>query len=321
MRSPRAPYVVITLLGVALAATGCGSGAPDSPGALTPSSASSTASSTASPEPSTGAEPGGTPTPAASAAPGTDTAAIYYLVDTRVGPRLQREFRQVPRSSTPVHAAVDGMLHLAPLDRDYSSLWPKSTRILGIDIEGELATVDLSADAAKGNAGAAFEETSLQQLVHTVTAASPRIKRVQLHIDGRPRESLWGHASADKPMSRGSHIDVLAPISISTPNEGSTVGATFTVSGTATVFEANVLWRVTRGCPADVTCVGEKPVYRSGFVTASAGAPARGTWSFEVTVPDEVFETAGFVEITAFESSAEDGREIYADTKVVSVSR
>ncbi len=315
MRSTPAPYAAV-LLGLALLATGCDSGAPDDGGVVADGSASPSATE------SPAGEPGATPTAVAvSAAPGSMTAAVYYLVDTRVGPRLQREFRQVPRSTTPVHAAVDAMLHLAPLDRDYSSLWPNATRILGIDVKGDLATVDLSGEAAKGTAGAAFEGASLQQLVHTVTAASPTTKRVQLLIDGKTVETLWGHATANEPMARASHVDTLAPISISTPNEGTRVGGTFTVSGTATVFEANVSWKVTRGCPADVTCVGEKPVYRSGFVTASAGAPARGTWSFEVTVPEEVFETAGYVEITAFESSAEDGREIYSDTKVVSVTR
>ncbi|HVF20656.1 MAG TPA: GerMN domain-containing protein [Mycobacteriales bacterium] len=304
------------LVGTALVLTGCNSGTADEQRADADPSGSPTASSE-----SPVGEPGSTPTAVASEAPGTATAAIYYLVDTSRGPRLQREFRQVSRSTTPIHASVDAMLHLAPLDRDYTSLWPKATKLRAIDVDADLATVDLSGDAAKGNSGAAFEATSLQQLVYTVTAADPTVKRVQLLIDGKPRETLWGHATADEPMPRASHIETLAPVSISTPNEDSTVGGTFTISGTATVFEANVQWKVTRGCPADVTCVGEKPVYRSGFVTASAGAPARGTWSVKVTVPEEVFETSGYVEITAFEESMEDGSLAFSDTKVVRVTR
>lgn len=316
----RPGQVIALLVGTALAMSGCDSGSREGADSLGEPSGAASPSSSSGEQPA--GEPAETPPADPSADPGTMTVAVYYLVDLpRVGPRLQREFRRVPKTGSPARAAVEAMLHLKALDRDYQSLWPTSTRVIGVDTSGDLTTVDLSREASGGNAGAAFEGTSLQQLVYTVTAAAPAAKRVQLLVEGKKVESLWGHVDAADPQKRADHTRTLAPVSISSPNEGTTVGGTFTLSGTATVFEANVQWRVTRGCPPDVTCVGDKPVYRSGFVTASAGAPARGTWSVEITVPEEVFETAGFIEITAFEESAEDGAEIYNDTKVVRVTR
>ena len=315
MRTHRTTRVAAVLLGVALVAAGCDSGSQGEPDA-----AIDTSPSASGPTQSPAGEPGSTPTAVASAAPGTTTAAIYYLVDSKRGIRLQREFRQVARSSSPVQAAVEAMLHEKPLDRDYTSLWPTSTQVRGIDRAGVTATVDLSRHALDGKGGAEATAMSVQQLVHTVTAADNSVQDVRILVEGREVADFWGHESlSGRRIRRGAHIETLAPINIDTPNEDSIVGGTFTISGTATVFEANVQWRVTRGCPIDVTCVGEKPVYRSGFVTASAGAPARGTWSVEVTVPDEVHETSGYIEITAFEESAEDGSEVFSDTKVVRV--
>ena len=310
----------VLVAGLAVAIAGCNSGAPDRPRSGDGETASATADPGASESPV--GEPGMTPTANASAAPGTMTAAVYYLVDTKRGVRLQREFRQIPRTTTPVRSALEAMLHEPPLDRDYTSLWPRATQIRGIALDGATATVDLTRHALDGKGGAEATAMSLQQLVHTMTAADKAIADVRILVEGKEVDDFWGHESlAGRRMRRGPQTDVLAAINIDTPNETSTVGATFTISGTATVFEANVLWKVTRGCPADVTCVGEKPVYRSGFVTASNGAPARGTWSVEVTMPEEVFETAGYVEIVAFEESMEDGSELFSDTKVVRVVR
>ncbi len=305
-----------------IALAGCNSGTATDAVAPAPSSTTRSPAGTAPPgstaEPS--GEPGSTPAGSASQQPGTTTAALYYLVDTRNGIRLQREFRQVPRSDTPVRGALDAMFREPALDRDYSSLWPRTTTVRGISRSGGMATVDLNRAALEGKGGAEATAMSVQQVVHTVTAADRTISGVRILVDGKEVTDLWGHESlAGRTLRRGSHIDVLAFVSIDNPNETTEVGTTFVLSGTATVFEANVQWRVTRGCPADVTCVGAKPTYSSGFVTASEGAPGRGSWSVKVTVPDEVLETSGYVEITAFEESAEDGSEINSDTKVVRV--
>ena len=117
--------------------------------------------------------------------------AVYYLRYDN-GVDLVREFRALPKSTAVVRTAVDAMLHLKPLDPDYSSLWPAATQIRGITLAGDLATVDLSADAGKGVAGADGEGRSLDQLVYTVTAAAPAVKRVQLLIEGKKPSRCGG---------------------------------------------------------------------------------------------------------------------------------
>ncbi|HVE97894.1 MAG TPA: GerMN domain-containing protein [Mycobacteriales bacterium] len=317
-RSSRLAALAVVVASLA----GCDSGSGNADRVDASPSAAVQATPSGEPSATPTGPPSGSPSTTATASAARMTVAVYYLVDTKRGIRLQREFRQVRRSSTPVRSALDLMLREAALDRDYRSLWPKTTQVRGISRSGSTATVDLSKEALEGNAGSEATSRSVQQLVHTVTAADTSIQAVRILVAGREVSDLWGHESlAGRSIKREPHINVLAAVSIDAPSEGDEVGQTFTLSGTATVFEANVQWRVTRGCPADVTCVGEKPVYRSGFVTASEGAPGRGTWSVRVTLPDEVFDTSGYVEITAFEESAEDGSEFNSDTKVVHASR
>jgi len=255
------------------------------------------------------ATPGATATATTSATPaGSMRVAVYYLGGTR-RPVLYREFRTVPRSAGVVRAAVDAMLHLAPSDTDYRSVWPTSTQVLGVSVSGTVATVDLSGNARTASARAEVEKASLQQLVHTVTAASPTLTGVRLRFDGQTKESLWGHVDTRGTLTRGSQVDTLAPIWVVEPAHQARVGRTFTVKGVATVFEATVSWSVTRA--------GSTARLASGFVNATKGAPDRGDFTVTVTLPAG---TTGDVVFTAWESSAQDGSVQWPDSKTYRVS-
>lgn len=254
-----------------------------------------------------------TPAPAAptaaTAEPTSDSAersavAVYYVMDTTNGPRLYREFHRRPVGDDPVRDAVEAMLEVPADDPDYTSLWPAAAQVQDVSREGDLATVDLSAEALDGNAGSSFEQMSLQQLVHTVTAAEPQVQRVQLTIDGEVRESLWGAVSIAEPIRRAPAAEVLGPVWILSPTEGGTLAAGEQFGGVATVFEATVNWQWLRD--------GE--VVAEGFSTATEGAPGRGEWSAAVDVPP------GDYELQAFESSAKDGSQTFVDTKRVTVT-
>lgn len=243
----------------------------------------------------------------------TRTAAVYYVGDAGLRPALYREFRAVPAIGGPIRSAVQAMLQLSPRDPDYSSLWPRATTIRGISVRGTVATVDLSSAAATGTAGAAFGCASLQQLVYTVTAASPATSRVLLRINGRSTgvvSGFWGHGCGrDVAMARQPGIDILAPIQISNVLHAQFVGRNFTVSGEATVFEATVSWKVTDQAT--------RRVLRSGFTNASVGAPGRGTFRFAVALPAS--QVGRPVVVSAWEDSAKDGSDLFTDNKALRV--
>jgi hypothetical protein len=279
---------------LALALTGCGGG--DDVATPTSSPAARTAPSAPSSSPAS--------EPAATTPPDGAAVAVYYVSDTTNGPRLYREFHDRPATDEPVRDALEAMFTVPADDADYDSLWPSDTEVLSVEVDGSTATVDLSGSARDGQAGSAFEQASVQQLVHTVTAADTSVQQVQVLIEGERPDSLWGAVSLREPVSRAPQAEVLGPVWLLTPTEGGTVARGAEFGGVATVFEATVNWQ----------WLQDGQVVADGFSTASEGAPGRGEWSSTVDVPP------GDYELKAFESSAQDGSETFVDTKTVTVT-
>jgi hypothetical protein len=80
------------------------------------------------------------------------------------------------------------------------------------------------------------------------------------------------------------------------PLANTKVRSPLTVSGEASVFEAALIWQVT-------DTAGR--VLASGFTTATAGAPAKGTFSITATFQDPPSDIIGFAEV--YTRSAKDG--------------
>jgi len=80
------------------------------------------------------------------------------------------------------------------------------------------------------------------------------------------------------------------------PLAHSRVKSPLTISGDASVFEANLIWQVT-------DTAGR--VLAGGITTATAGAPSRGTFSVTATYTDPASDVIGFAEV--FTRSPRDG--------------
>jgi immunoglobulin-like protein involved in spore germination len=77
-------------------------------------------------------------------------------------------------------------------------------------------------------------------------------------------------------------------ILVKEPLANSRVRSPLTISGEAMVFEATLIWQVT-------DTAGR--VLASGFTTASAGAPAKGTFTIVATYTDPPSDIIGFAEV------------------------
>jgi hypothetical protein len=260
-----------------------------------------------------------TPGPGTTGAPGTKaadqaqpvTVPVYYLAEVVIGGepepirefRLFREFHKVPqRDGSDAVTAIYELFGDTAHDPDYSSVWPAATKVLGYEKSGGTATVDLSAEARNARAGAEVEARSVQQLVYTVTAADNSVGRVRILVEGRPVETLWGHADVSGALERGPEIDVLAHIWLVTPTDGQTVSSTVTFGGVGAAFEGTVNW--------DVQQNGR--TVEEGFAQAGAG-PKRDTWKATVTL------RPGAYVLRAYEISAADGSITNLDTKRITV--
>jgi hypothetical protein len=151
----------------------------------------------------------------------------------------------------------------------------------GVTIADGTATVDLP------NATA----VQIAEIVYTLTQFST-VQRVD--VGGKT-----GLTRAD--------VDGYVPqISIESPGADGIVQKTFHVKGTAQVFEATFV--------LELKIANRVAVKQS--VTASEGAPGRGTFDVAITSP-----ALGPAEIVAYEASAEDGRPLHTVHVPITVVR
>jgi len=230
-------------------------------------------------------------------------ADVFYVVDTRTGLRLAREPHFVPETSA-AEVAVKAML-AGPDDPDYSTTWNDATEVLGVRVDGPVATVDLSAEARTANVGSPGAALMIQQLVHTVTDVLGEDLSVVLLIEGEPAGELWGAVSWDGPIDRDRALDVRQLVQIDWPREGATVPSPVRVTGDAAVFEANLPWRVVAEDGSEVA---------SGSTMTAAGQQFAG-YGFEVELEPGTYA----IEVTEDDPSGGEGGPVMTDSRTITV--
>jgi hypothetical protein len=174
---------------------------------------------------------------------------------------------------------------------------PDGTALLGISIQGGVATVDLSGQFASGG-GSASSIGRLGQVVYTLTQF-PTVESVAFRIDGQPVEVFGSEGIVlDGPQERGDYELLLPDIWVDRPAWGAALGNPGRVAGSANVFEASFVITV---LDADGRTVYEEPAM------ATCGSGCRGT--FDVMVDYEVGR-AQWGTLRVWAGSAKDGSPI-----------
>ena len=200
-----------------------------------------------------------------------------------------------------VRALLEGPTD-AELDAGLHSEIPEGTRLHGLSVRNDVATVNLSKTFEAGG-GSASMLVRVAQVIYTLTQFVS-VNRVRFEIDGEPREAIGGEGVVvDPPVGRADFEDETPAILIEAPTPGDTIGRRFTLRGTANTFEATVNFRF-------VDAQGK--TFLETFTTATSGSGTRGT--FEATVTLSAGHE-GPATLVAYERSVVDGSE----TKVVEI--
>ncbi len=216
------------------------------------------------------------PGPAASGTSEESGRVVYFVGDTGVGPRLVPELHDAVSAESTLDETVAEAVAGRATDPDYTTPWPSGTTMERAQLEAGVLAVDLSGAVVERPAGMSRATAALavQQLVWSAQAAADSQVPVTFLVDGRPTATLLGE-STERPVKASAADDVLAPVSVLSPGDGSTVRSPFTVEGTASAFEATVQWELT---DADGGAV------KRGFATAKECCTV-SPYSFEVTAP------------------------------------
>ena len=215
-----------------------------SPAAATPSAATPSATSpSASPWMSPAATPAASASPktAPSASPAATTTVRVYLFQPDPGggdAHLVPVLRTVPATLAVATAAVRELLAGPASDeRGLLTMIPAGSQLLGITIDGSVATVDLSG-AFESGGGSMSMFGRLAQLIYTVTQF-PTVDAVRLRLDGQPVESIGGEGViVGAGLGRTDSTYSLPPIFVDRPAWGGAFPSPGRVTGLANVFEA-----------------------------------------------------------------------------------
>ena len=140
---------------------------------------------------------------------GGDTLAVYYgkldgksLGSVRVSlrPPQSGESAAEHLHNTVLYAAVEAVA--GPPNGAEAIRFPPGTRVLGVDVNGSTATVDLSKDVERQIGGTFGENGEFKALVYTVTGVHG-IDAVLVTVAGERLESLpGGNLELDQPLHR-----------------------------------------------------------------------------------------------------------------------
>lgn len=230
---------------------------------------------------------------------GDDTVdvAVYFVRDEVVAVAA----RPVPRTTAVAKTAMEQLLQGPTAEEDgfgMSSAIPAGTRLLGVTVEGGLATVNLSREFTSGG-GSLSIQLRAAQVVHTLTQFST-VEKVAFEVEDKPLQTLGGEGLELAPsVSRADFENVAPPILVEGPAPGTSVSSPLRLTGTANVFEGMFI--------VTVTSPGGEIVTEQA-VQATAGTGTRG--SFDALVEFEI-PADGAGTIAVYEPSAEDGRAMH----------
>ncbi len=294
------------------APTSAPTSSPTSPATLVPATPSPAIASSPTPTP--------TPTPASTPASTMIVRAYFMLHDPFGGdPALVPVLRTVPESKATATAALTALL-AGPSAKERAArpqietVIPSGSELLGVEISGGLATVDLSAEFATFTPADAWDlgvfelRGRLAQVVYTLTQFTT-VDRVNFKLEGKPVKELFGMPSPDDgssdrialdtPVTRATYQDQFLPqIFVDRPAWGAALGTPGRVTGLANVFEAQ--FRVALLDGNDKVLV-DRPV----LATVGTGAWGR----FDVTLSYDV-PTAQWGTLRVWDISEADGHAI-----------
>jgi len=226
--------------------------------------------------------------------------AVYYLKSTDQEFYLVREVHQVEKTTEVAQAALNELIKGDPVTPDAYRVLPEDTRILGVNIENGLATIDFSPEVLRANVGSSGEGLGIASIVNTLTEF-PTIQEVSFMVDGQVENAMdwWGHVGLyEQPFQRDLSNVFEPAIWVTSPVKDQVISSPLKISGNARVFEATVSFRLK-------DAAGN--VLAQGFATAAEGAPGRGDFEGELAFkPDG----SGQGQLEVFEESMKDGSDL-----------
>ena len=203
----------------------------------------------------------------------------------------------VPKTAAVATAAITALLAGPPTG--YTTTLPRGAKLVAVHIASGTATAEFSGALVD------VDRTAQAQIVSTLNQFAT-VQRVEIATGSGPAllvdrtGALLGRAAT---ASDYADLNADAPIFVRTPARNSAVPQNATFTGTAIAFEATIAVEIHQGAQPD----------RTEAITASTGAPNRGTWTYSVQL------APGLAHLVFYEPSAKDGSHLHSTEITVNV--
>ena len=211
----------------------------------------------------------------------------YYLV---------RETHTIPKTQAVAKAALEELLKNDAQTEGAFVSFREDQKILGIDIENGVATVNLSPEYLLQDQSGNAETWSILAMVNTLTEF-PSIEEVKFLVNGE-KTQVGGLASIKVPEKLVRDLSlVLEPeIWINTPEDGAVLsGNKVRVEGSAMVFEKTLHYKLEDK---------DGNVLVEDFLTMAEELSVRDVFDFEIEIPET---TAKEFKLSLYGLSGKDG--------------
>lgn len=130
-------------------------------------------------------------------------APVYFLSETEEGYEVVPELRLIDTDSeaAPVVSSLLSEMVKGPSKGSFLlSVLPEGTRLLGVELIGQVAYVDFSGELLNQSVGSPVESAVVEAIVRTVTGVEG-VSAVQILVGGETVPSLAGHVDLSRPVS------------------------------------------------------------------------------------------------------------------------
>lgn len=242
------------------------------------------------------APPSSTEEPGTTEAPPAERTAflVYFARGERIGVASRSVAKTAGVGAAALTALLAGPSGDESRDAGLGSEIPAGTRLLGLSIEGGIATVNLSREFESGG-GSLSMLLRVAQVVFTLTQF-PTVERVRFALEGEPVGAVGGEGVVvDPPVGRADFEGQAPAILVESPAPFEPVTSPLRIRGSANVFEATF--------GAELADDSGR-VLAEKVVTATSGTGERGTFDAELSFAPGA---PGRLVLTVFTYSAKDG--------------
>ena len=125
---------------------------------------------------------------------------VLYFVDA-TGFFLASEERQIAGCNDERQCIAQTIEALSAGSQQFQPVLPQRTRILGVEVEEDLARINFSRDLVDRHPGGSLSELlTVYGITNTLSVNFPNLRRLQILVEGKIAPTLKGHVDISRPI-------------------------------------------------------------------------------------------------------------------------